>query len=81
MAEAWNPDPLLRPVTLATAATYDDARELLGKLLAEQDPDLLADLMEHAVDKSDRAHALIYLMVSRLRGWDSPEDGVRMVSR
>lgn len=73
-------DPLLHPTTLQTAATVDDASEIVERLLSTTDPDLLADLMEHAVDKSDRAHAVIYLLVCRVRGWTPAGSGVEMVA-
>lgn len=65
---------------LYNAAVIDDARELARRLL---DPsvagDDLADLMEHAVDKTDRAHAVIFYLICAARGID-PGSGVEVAN-
>lgn len=68
-------DPM-NPRNLMNAATFEDASEIARKLL---DPDIsgdeLADLMEHAVDKTERAHAVIFYLALYGRGID-PGSGV-----
>lgn len=81
MAEAFRPDVLLRPDTLRVAATVDDAREIVDRLLSESDPDVIGGLMEHAVDKTDRAHAVVFELVRRIRWPEKGETGVQMASR
>lgn len=83
MAEPFNPDRLLRPGTLRAAATIDDGREIVDRLLTCDDGDLLADLMEHAVDKTERAHAVIFELLRHVR-WPDKDDrttGVEFVGR
>lgn len=83
MPEAFDPSPLLRPGNLRSAATIDDGREIVEKLLTCDDGDLLADLMEHAVDKSERAHAVIFELLRRIRWPDKDErtTGIEFVGR
>lgn len=80
-AEPFRPDPLLRPERLLAAATFDDARELVDRMLEELDADILANLLEHAVDKTDRAHAVVFELVTRLRFAEQPRvSGVELVA-
>jgi hypothetical protein len=72
-------DPL-SPSRLYSAVVFEEARDLVGKLLAEPDPDVLADLIEHAVDKSDRAHAVIFMLVASARDWPM-ESGVEIANK
>lgn len=70
---------LLDPTTLLAAATFDDAQELVARLLVETDGDALADLLEHAVDNSDRAHACLFLLLLHARGAPTEATGVEIV--
>lgn len=79
MAEPYRSEPLLNPRALHSAATLDDGAEVASRLLVSDDADEVADLMEHAVDKSERAHAVIYALLAKCRGWETTS-GVEMVA-
>jgi len=72
---------ILDPGELLAAATIDDAAELVNRLLTEPDPEILADLLEHVVDQSDRAHAVLALLVLTARGAPVSETGVELVNQ
>lgn len=59
---------------------FEEAIELVDRLLTEQDASLLADVMEHVVDKSDRAHAVLMLLTMRARGIDMPTTGAAIAN-
>lgn len=67
------PGSPMDPSRLYGALIFDEARELAEKMLdPETDPDEVADLIEHAVDKSDRAHAVIFYLLVRAKGRELP---------
>lgn len=67
------PASAMDPSRLYGALIFDEARELVGKMLdPATDPDTIADLIEHAVDKSDRAHAVIFYLLVRVQGGELP---------
>lgn len=80
MPEAFNPDKLMRPRNLQTAATMDTARDEVRALLATSDGDELADRLERIASDSDLAHAALFLLLMEARGVVVRETGIQMVA-
>ncbi len=59
-----------RPVDdslLYGAVMFDEAKELVAKLLTEKDGEILADILDHVVNSSDLSHAVLFLLLAHAR--------------
>lgn len=71
---------LLLPKNLETAANLDHAVELVSVMLTATDGDVIADALDVAANDADLAHAVMYFLVTKLKGWAEERTGVELVA-
>lgn len=68
------------PRSLVNAITFDKARELCEVLESTHDADELGEAIEAAASDPDLATAVMYWLVTRVRGWDEQRTGVELAA-
>jgi hypothetical protein len=58
---------------LLTAVYMENAADIANQLMVENDPDIIADVLDTLAQGGELTHAVIYRLLCKLRGW--PEEG------